>query len=868
MSDSEEETPKYEDLLCDGLVLKRVKVVGRPGPRPEWGDEVHIKYWLRERAELDLHTGEKRPTRILRLRNDWTYVLGDDDASFLPRRFAEIVLRSMLVGEKAIFVIDTRCFSDMEPFLNAPWLQSGTDGYERADVEQIEYEMKLLSLRKGEAATPLVPCLNCSGTGNSPAITIRRPLGLSRESVSLPTPEQLALEEAERVKITANAKGTATMSDKEAVRRGLQSKNSSAEVQSSIFDADTTVQAESVLGPHPGPEFEVEREKQAEQAIIAASRRARIADSQRAGWNWHPWGDNANHFSTWNKVQETREQAGLSIGTFGSAKDTVDLLEHHICTGTAAPLGRPVPQPIADQMSRQGITSDDPVGLDCETPATHVSDLPSSLDCPAILEQPGSGHKVDRERSTNCTPWDFGRVRLQVEAYDARGFLLIPRHTATYIHGQGEQADCIELAVSAMSVEEDCEVLCFWRPGIGPGPALQKDPWLPVSFRIRLESIDAGNDDICIDPVRMAFPERLRYAGRAKHNAALLCKQRRYVLAYEKYKGVLSFLGLVTAPLTDVRQRRMVARMRRQCQLQVAACELKLELWDLAKQTVDAMLKENYVDMQNTSSARLLVLRGRALLATDPQAAGNDFERAVALEPSNERASQWLARARKEVMRQRRAKKWFDGQGIDTRTAEANDAHVCFQCNRYRPGGRYANDKSKGDDHYYCLDCWECWIKIRRCQQRELDKRVDKAIHSDYSTHTDELPSLDDVPRDWDASHPMWNRDTARPDWQLCNLDETSRRKVLAYNTQRAARQQAALDASEAEQKKVKESTATEFLAKSEELGLHLDSTGVRLERHMLDRVFDGFGPRSLEAAGACGAAVLSQTPEIVWELA
>merc|ERR1711972_54980 len=98
---------------------------------------------------------------------------------------------------------------------------------------------------------------------------------------------------------------------------------------------------------------------------------------------------------------------------------------------------------------------------------------------------------------------------------------------------------------------------------------------------------------------------------------------------------------------------------------------------------------------------------------------------------------------------------------------------MCDQCNRYRPGGRHADTGSKWSGQYYCAECWECWVKIRRSQQRELDKRVEKATYSDYGTHTDELPSLDDVPKEWDSYHPMWHRNTEhRPDWQLTNLNE------------------------------------------------------------------------------------------------
>eukprot|EP00439_Symbiodinium_sp_Y106_P044125 s2843_g5.t1 len=98
----------------------------------------------------------------------------------------------------------------------------------------------------------------------------------------------------------------------------------------------------------------------------------------------------------------------------------------------------------------------------------------------------------------------------------------------------------------------------------------------------------------------------------------------------------------------------------------------------------------------------------------------------------------------------------------------ARSALLCFQCGRLRSGGHVGEAGSKMAHRYLCEECWSCFRKIRRCQQLELDRRVEKATYSDYSTATDELPSLEDVPQDWDRRHPMWQRSNeTNPDWQL-----------------------------------------------------------------------------------------------------
>ncbi|CAE8632699.1 unnamed protein product, partial [Polarella glacialis] len=136
------------------------------------------------------------------------------------------------------------------------------------------------------------------------------------------------------------------------------------------------------------------------------------------------------------------------------------------------------------------------------------------------------------------------------------------------------------------------------------------------------------------------------------------------------------------------------------------------------------------------------------------------------------------------------------------RTAEATDEKVCVQCNQLRPEGKRVDDAaSKWSGQYVCTECWECSRKIRRSQQKELDRRVEQATYSDYTTHTDELPSLDDTPQDWDSYHPMWRRErTDCPDWQLSQLSEGAKSRAVARNVRREARLEAAQKAPAAEE--------------------------------------------------------------------
>lgn len=855
MSESEKEAPKAEDLLWDGKVLKSVKTVGKPGPRPEWGDRVTLKYWLREEGDVNPDTMEERQTRILRMRRQWIYHVGDDDQSFLPRRLGEVILMSMAVGEQARFSISTECFTASEPWPEAPWLLAGTGGFERVDVERVVYEIQLLALSKGERPVDIGEPLEHCGR---PAVTKRRPLRETGVVVSLPDPKDLEQEASQRV-AAESARKPADMGDEE-VLRGLleqsaqqQDKARRKEAQArqqvakvategpgtsktlapdpgSCSGAMSTMwRAKEVPGPHPGSEYEEARQFEAEEAAKAASRRSRLALSQAAGRSWQPWGDGAHPLSTWNKIQETKEAAALSQGPRRNVSritledDEVEDATLHRTAGSlllSATLA--LPQRPADLGAQESLNStigtsrsmDETIvstsHVNCvdhtrlDVRISPITESSTELDRPQA-EAPCVSNLVVNglaDASTNVAkskecPHEFDTVKVRIEAQDHWGSLLLPRQTLEYVHGLGEQADCIEMAVGCMDAGESCDVQCHSRAALVGGPSLLKDPWLPASFRLFLESFEP-DAEFGASPVNLTLQQRMCWAGKLRRTAVELQRRGRHYLARRLYLRILAAIGLGAAPLGDVGRRRAVAELRRHCLVQTTSCELKLELASSARASADALLKEH------GPSACALTLRGRALLGLAPPLAVADFREVLRLDPASGRAQRLLQRAQQQVKQQRRAQKWFDGRGIETRTAEANDKQVCVQCNRFKPGGRIADDGSKWDGQYFCSECWECWVKIRRCQQRELDRRVDQAVHSDYSTHTDELPSLDDEPKEWDALHPMWARPGEKQAWQLAHIGGNRRHRIVASNEEREARLEAARHTREAVQAEIR----------------------------------------------------------------
>ena len=312
-------------------------------------------------------------------------------------------------------------------------------------------------------------------------------------------------------------------------------------------------------------------------------------------------------------------------------------------------------------------------------------------------------------------------MRLELEAYDGLGALLLGRAEVSYTHGLGEQADAVELAVASMAAGESCDVRCHWRPGLQGGESLPRDPWLPVSYRLRLLAVGAPLEP----PGGLDPAARLAAAGALRNAAADLRRRGRHLLARERYCAVLAAVGPVPPAAADARQRRAATGLRRHCLLHAGDCELRLRMWGAALASAEALEKEC------GPSAAALMLRGQALLTTDPPAARADFERALALEPASERAGRLLRLAEAGERRQRRAARWFDGDGVEARSAAASDPEVCAQCGRLGRGGRRAEDGSKFAGQHFCEECWECWGRIRRSQQRELDRRVDKAFALD-----------------------------------------------------------------------------------------------------------------------------------------
>ena len=346
---------------------------------------------------------------------------------------------------------------------------------------------------------------------------------------------------------------------------------------------------------------------------------------------------------------------------------------------------------------------------------------------------------TSKRRKQALSPlWWNGEVSVELEICDCTGHVIIPSSRIFCLQGDGDLPDAVELSLLCLQPGESCEVCCHTA---SLATELAKLSDLPLLFRVGLLSrsdIQEYNCTTCLQSL-----------SKILRHARLLFKQKRFLLA------LLKLRSLRNAQLPSKKLNEESLRL-------LCLCGHHLNL-SAAKQWADQLVDCSFL-------AQHLVLRARVRLFTEPQEALRDLKTAFELDRASVDSS-LVQRAKQQLKRQRRAAQWFDGKDADERTLEAGSQYVCYQCNRLRKNGRVGTTGSKLEGKYLCNECWRCWSVIRYSQQMELDRRLEKAAYSDYSTATDELPSLDERPQDWDSHHPMWKRvNEQRPGWQHADL--------------------------------------------------------------------------------------------------
>eukprot|EP00418_Pyrodinium_bahamense_P065919 CAMPEP_0179088380 /NCGR_PEP_ID=MMETSP0796-20121207/40210_1 /TAXON_ID=73915 /ORGANISM="Pyrodinium bahamense, Strain pbaha01" /LENGTH=602 /DNA_ID=CAMNT_0020785909 /DNA_START=54 /DNA_END=1862 /DNA_ORIENTATION=+ len=200
---------------------------------------------------------------------------------------------------------------------------------------------------------------------------------------------------------------------------------------------------------------------------------------------------------------------------------------------------------------------------------------------------------VDGE--TYDTPKDAAKVKLFVEAATTltgeplKGFA--PK-TLEFTVGNGEVCDALECAVSEMKRGEKAVLTCTM-------------PKLCIEEKVGLERISADGAVLTLELVsyekaqetwNMSEDEKVEFGAARKEVGSSLFRQGRYHLALGRYRKVTEMFGYVD---NFKEENKTKARdMKKACDLNSAACQLKLKEYAEAKKECEKVLKEESANVK------------------------------------------------------------------------------------------------------------------------------------------------------------------------------------------------------------------------------------------------------------------------------
>lgn len=201
------------------------------------------------------------------------------------------------------------------------------------------------------------------------------------------------------------------------------------------------------------------------------------------------------------------------------------------------------------------------------------------------------------------TPKDASKVTLVVSAI-TDGSASLPGFTAKTLEftaGSGEVCDAIECAVLDMKKGEQCSLVCEKveacvepKLGITSKPSCQK-----VVFTLELSDFEKAKDTWS-----MSEQEKVDFGTSRKEVGSTLFKQGRTELALERYKKVVELFSYTTNFAEDTKEK--ANALKRVCELNKAACHLKLKQFQDAKKACDSVLTDE------TDNVKALFRRAQA----------------------------------------------------------------------------------------------------------------------------------------------------------------------------------------------------------------------------------------------------------------
>lgn len=193
------------------------------------------------------------------------------------------------------------------------------------------------------------------------------------------------------------------------------------------------------------------------------------------------------------------------------------------------------------------------------------------------------------------TPKDNCKVTLAVEGATDGSVALagFEGKTLEFTVGNGEVCDALECAILEMKKGERAvltcsvpEMCCEAQVGIASVSGCSK-----VVFTLELKDFEKGQDTW-----ELKEDEKVAHGTTRKEQGSELFKRGRVRLALERYKKVVDLLNHTDSFSSDNKAK--ASDLKKVCELNKAACYLKLKQYSEAKKACDAVLKEDCTNVK------------------------------------------------------------------------------------------------------------------------------------------------------------------------------------------------------------------------------------------------------------------------------
>lgn len=221
------------------------------------------------------------------------------------------------------------------------------------------------------------------------------------------------------------------------------------------------------------------------------------------------------------------------------------------------------------------------------------------------------------------TPKDASKVKLSVEAGGSC-------KTLEFTAGNGEVCDALECAVGEMKSKEKSQLTITDAAMIKK--AEEQLGLSATSGEKLVLALELLEFEKAQDTWNMSEDEKLEFAGARKDVGGSLFKAARYRMALERYKKVISLFSYLDS-IKDEDKKAKAKELKKACELNSAACNLKIGEFPEALKNCDNVLKE---DSQNVKA---LFRRGQARLGVKEfQLCMTDMKKVVEIDPQNREA--------------------------------------------------------------------------------------------------------------------------------------------------------------------------------------------------------------------------------------